>query len=197
MKVLNAMQLKGGAKSEYNRMGSITQPLQFLPRDEKDDEWTAWNIDWLEWNGLKQIRRNARRLMKNYKLAKGVIDRSDYVVEEDNEMRDLIETLTQEDTTALELKFYPIIPNVINVLTAEFAKRNTKTVFRGTDEYSYNEQLAAKQKQVEETLMSQAEQKLMQAMLDQGADPNDPKIQEQMQQQMAPENIKSLRKSVV
>lgn len=192
MKVLNAMQLKGGAKSEYNRMGSITQPLQFLPRDEKDDEWTAWNIDWLEWNGLKQIRRNARRLMKNYKLAKGVIDRSDYVVEEDNEMRDLIETLTQEDTTALELKFYPIIPNVINVLTAEFAKRNTKTVFRGVDEYSYNEQLAAKQKQVEETLMSQAEQKLMQAMLDQGADPNDPKIQEQMQQQMAPENIKSL-----
>jgi hypothetical protein len=192
MKVLNAMQLKAGAKSEYNRMGSITQPIQFLPRDEKDAEWTAWNMDWLEWNGLKQIRRNARRLMKNYKLAKGVIDKSDYIVEEDNEMRDLVETLTQEDITALELKFYPIIPNVVNVLTSEFAKRNTKTVFRGVDEFSYNEQMEAKRAQVEQVLLSQAERKLFNAMLEQGADMNDPQIQQQMQQQMAPDNLKSL-----
>lgn len=192
MKVLNAMQLKAGAKSDYNRMGSITQPLQFLPREEKDDEWKAWNLDWLEWNGLKMIRRNARRLMKNYKLAKGVIDKSDYIVEEDNEMRDLVETLTQEDISALELKFYPIIPNVINVLTAEFAKRNTKTIFRGVDEFSYNEQLEAKRSQIEQVLYNQAQQKLMQKMLDQGLDQNDPQVQQQMQQQMNPENLKTL-----
>lgn len=192
MRVLNAMQLKAGAKSEYNRMGSITQPIQFIPREEKDEEWTAWNLDWLEWNGLKQIRRNARRLMKNYKLAKGVIDKSDYIVEEDNEMRDLVESLVQEDVSALELKFYPIIPNVINVLTSEFAKRNTKTVFRGVDEFSYNEQMEAKRAQIENVLFSQAENKLMEAMLEQGADPNDPAIQKQMQQQMSPENMKTL-----
>jgi len=192
MKVLNAMQLKAGAKSEYNRMGSITQPIQFIPRKEKDDEWTAWNLDWLEWNGLKQIRRNARRLMKNYKLAKGVIDKSDYIVEPDNEMRDLVETLIQEDTTALELKFYPIIPNVINVLTSEFAKRNTKTTFRGVDEFSYNEQLEAKRQAVEKVLFQQAEQKLLTQMLEQGMDPQDPEVQQQMEQQMNPENLKTL-----
>lgn len=187
MKVLNAMQLKAGAKSSYNRMGSITQPIQFLPRDEKDDEWTAWNLDWLEWNGLKQIRRNAHRLMKNYKLAKGVIDKTDYLVE-DNEMRDLVETLTQEDTTALELKFYPIIPNVINVMVSEFAKRNTKAVFRGVDEFSYNEQMDMKRSQVENVLMQQAEQKLLTAMIAQGMDPES----EEAQQQLSPENLKSL-----
>lgn len=192
MRVLNAMQLKAGAKSEYNRMGSITQPIQFIPRKDKDEEWTAWNLDWLEWNGLKQIRRNARRLMKNYKLAKGVIDKSDYIVEEDNEMRDLVESLVQEDVSALELKFYPIIPNVINVLTSEFAKRNTKTVFRGVDEFSYNEQMEAKRSQIEQVLFSQAQTKLMEAMLEQGADPNDPEIQKQMEQQMSPENMKTL-----
>lgn len=192
MKVLNAMQLKAGAKSENNRMGSITQPIQFIPREEKDPEWCAWNLDWLEWNGLKQIRRNARRLMKNYKLAKGVIDKSDYIVEEDNEMRDLVESLVQEDVSALELKFYPIIPNVINVLTSEFAKRNTKTVFRGVDEFSYNEQMEAKRGQIEKVLFSQAQNKLMEAMLEQGADPEDPAIQKQMQEQMSPENMKTL-----
>lgn len=192
MEVLNALQLKGGKKAEYNRMGSITQPLQFLPRKEKDAEWRAWNIDWLEWNGLKQIRRNARRLAKNYKLAKGVIDKTDYIVEEDNEMRDLVETLMKEDVSALELKFYPIIPNVINVLVSEFAKRNSKITFQARDEYSYNELLEQKRAQVEQVLLAQAEQKLLTKMIEQGLDPNDPEIQEQMQEQMNPENLKTL-----
>ena len=192
MQVLNAMQMKSGKKAEYNRMGSITQPLQFLPKKEKDAEWTAWNLDWLEWNGLKQIRRNARRLMKNYKLAKGTIDKTDYVVEADNEMRDIVDTLGQEDITALELKFYPIIPNVVNVMVSEFAKRNTKITFRGVDEYSYNEQLEEKRNQVEQVLLQKAEQKMMAKLLEQGMDPEDPEVQQQMQEQMSPEKMKTL-----
>ena len=192
MQVLNALQMKSGKKAEYNRMGSITQPLQFLPKKEKDAEWTAWNLDWLEWNGLKQIRRNARRLMKNYKLAKGVIDKTDYIMEDDNEMRDLVDTLMKEDVSALELKFYPIIPNVVNVLTSEFAKRNTKITFQAKDEYSYNEMLEQKRAQVEQVLLQQAEQKLMAKMLEQGLDQNDPEVQQQMQQQLSPENLKTL-----
>jgi len=192
MQVLNALQMKSGKKAEYNRMGSITQPLQFLPRKEKDAEWSAWCMDWLEWNGLKQIRRNARRLMKNYKLAKGVIDKTDYIVEEDNEMRDLVDTLAKEDVSALELKFYPIIPNVINVLTAEFAKRNTRVTFQAKDEYSYNELLEEKRIQIEQVLLKNAEQKLMAKMIEQGLDQDDPEVQQQMQQQLSPENLKTL-----
>lgn len=188
MEVLNAMDLKSGKKSEYNRMGSITQPIQFIPRKDKTEDWTAWNMDWLEWNGLKQLRRNARRLMKNYKLAKGIIDKSDYIVEEDNEMSDLVETLAQEDASALELKFYPIIPNVINVLVAEFAKRNTKITFRGVDEYSYNEQLELKYNQVSQVLLQQAQQKLQAKLIEAGMDPEDP----QMQEQLSPDKLKTL-----
>ena len=188
MQVYNALQLKKGAKVEQNRIGSVTQPLQFLSRKKKDDEWAAWNLDWLEWNGLKQVQRNARRLSKNYKLAKGHIDRSDYIVEEDNETRTIIDLLTEEEGSALELKFYPIIPNVINVLTAEFAKRSTKLTYRAVDEFSYNEMLEQKRQMVEETLMAQAQTKILAAMLEQGLDPNS----EEAQQQMAPDNLKSL-----
>jgi hypothetical protein len=188
MQVFNAMQLKKGAKASHNRMGSITQPLQFVPKTEKDEEWAAWNLDWLEWNGLKQIRRNARRLMKNYKLAKGIIDKSDYIVEENNEMKDIVDVLTREDWSALELKFYPIIPNVINVLVAEFAKRTTKLSYRGIDEFSYNEMLEQKRKLVEDTLMDDAKMKIQAAMLEQGLDPES----EEAQQQLSPENLKSL-----
>jgi len=188
MQVLNAMQLKSGAKVKQNRMGSITQPLQFISKSEKDEEWAAWNLDWLEWNGLKQLRRNARRLMKNYKLAKGIIDRTDYIVEEDNDYVDIVESLTKDDATALELKFYPIIPNVVNVLVAEFAKRSTKLTYRAIDEFSYNEMLEQKRVAVEEVLMADAQMKIVAALMEQGLDPQS----EEAQQQLNPENLKSL-----
>ena len=188
MQIINALQAKKGAKTEQNRMGSITQPLQFIPKKDKTEEWAAWNLDWLEWQGLKQIRRNARRLMKNYKLAKGVIDRTDYIIEENNEYRDIVETLVQDDYSALELKFYPIIPNVINVLVAEFAKRSTKLTYRAIDDFSYNEMLEQKRAQVEETLMTDAQTKIVAAMLEQGLDPES----EEAKQQLAPDVIKQL-----
>jgi hypothetical protein len=188
MQIINAIQAKKGAKTDHNRLGSITQPLQFIPKKEKDEQWAAWNLDWVEWQGLKQIRRNARRLMKNYKLAKGIIDKSDYIVEDNNEYRDIVEILTKEDQSALELKFYPIIPNVINVLVAEFAKRSTKLTYRAVDEFSYNEMIEQKRKMVEETLLADAQIKLTAALMEQGLDPES----EEAQQQLTPDNLKTL-----
>lgn len=192
MEILSAMDLKKGKKAEYNRMGSITQPIQFLPRYMKDEEWCAWNMDWLEWQGMKQIRVHARRLMKNYKLAKGIIDKSDYIVSEENEMSDVLDFLTQEDQSALELKFYPLIPNAIDVLVTEFAKRNTKITFRSVDEFSYNELLEQKREMVEVTLLRDAEQKMLTKLIEAGLDQNDPEVQAKMQEQLSPENLKTL-----
>jgi hypothetical protein len=75
--VIIAMQAKSGVKTDHTRMGTLTQPLQFLAKSQKDGEWGAWNMDWFEMEGLRQIRRNAGRFLKNYKLAKGIIDRTD------------------------------------------------------------------------------------------------------------------------
>ena len=188
MEILNAMDLKKGKKAEQNRMGTINQPIQFIPKKEKDEDWSSWNLDWLEWEGLKQIRRNARRLLKNYKLAKGIIDKRDYIVEEDVEYKDLIDVLTKEDESALELKFYPIIPNVINTLVSEFAKRNTDVTFRATDDTSYNEMLEAKRAQLEEVLIGDAQQKLIIKLIEAGMDPES----EEFQQEVSPDKVKTL-----
>ena len=186
--VINAMQAKAGVKADHTRMGTLTQPIQFLPYTQKDGEWGAWNMDWFEMEGLRQIRRNARKLLKNYKLANGIIDRTDYIVEEDNEYGDLIETLTREDASALELKFYPIIPNVVNVMLGEFAKRSDKVQYVSTDQASFNEMLEEKRAMIEDTLVKQAEMQLAMSMINQGADPES----DEFKQAMSPENIKSL-----
>jgi hypothetical protein len=169
-------------------MGTLVQPFQFVPEKEKDDQWRAWNLDWLEFQGMRQLRRNAKRLMKNYKLAKGIIDRTDYIVEEDNEMADLIDVLTKEDSSAFELKFYPLIPNVVNVLTNEFSKRSSKIVFRAVDDTSYNEMLEEKRQMLETALLKDAEKKMVLKLVQQGLDVQS----EEVQQAMSPENLKTL-----
>jgi hypothetical protein len=189
MRVLNAMQLKNGAKAKDGpTYSSLTQPVQFLPYSEKTDDWAAWNLDWLETQGVEFLRSNARRLLKNYKLAKGVIDKSDYIVEEDNDYKDLMDVLTKENDSALELKFYPIIPNVINVLSGEFTKRYNKIQFRAVDDKSYNEMLEQKSTQIEESLLADAERSMIEKMIEAGMDP----ASEEAQQQLSPDNLKTL-----
>ena len=169
MRVLNAMQLKNGAKAEEGpTFSNLTQPVQFLPYSKKTDDWAAWNLDWLELQGIEFLRVNARRLLKNYKLAKGIIDKSDYIVEPDNDYKEMMDVLTTENDSALELKFYPIVPNVINVLTGEFAKRYSKVQFRAVDDASYNEMLEQKKLQVEESLLADAERKMLRKMMELG-----------------------------
>ena len=184
----NAMQLKNGAKVETNRMGNLTQPIQFLSRVEKDTQWCSDTMDWLERQGLVQIKRNARNLLKNYKLANGIIDKSDYIAEENNEEGELIDFLKHDDDTAFELKFFPIIPNVISILTGEFSKRTDKVSYRAVDEDSYNEMTEAKRGMIEQVLLQEAEQKMQMIMQGQQIDPKS----DQGQQMMSPENMKKL-----
>jgi hypothetical protein len=186
--VLNAMDLKKGKKADYNKMGTLTQPIQFILEKDKDEDWAAWNMDWFEWQGLKQLRRNSRRLLKNYKLANGIIDKTDYVAEENPEYKEVLETLMEEDVSALELKFYPIIPNVVNTLCNEFAKRNTKLTYRSVDELSYNEMLEKKRQMIEEALVSEAQQKIVTRLMEAGVELSD----EEAQKQLSLENIKTL-----
>jgi hypothetical protein len=190
MKVFNAMQLKNGAKADsgYPSTSSLTQPIQFLPSKKKNEDWAAWNLDWLELQGMQFLKQNARKLLKNYKLAKGIIDKTDYIVEEDNDYKDLVDVLTKEDESALELKFYPIIPNVVNVLSGEFSKRYSKVQFRAVDDLSYNEMLEQKRALIEENLLADAQEKLLFRMIEMGANPEDPEFQ----QKLSPENLKTL-----
>ena len=189
MKIFNAIDLKNGATVDRrSHNGILTQPVQFLPDREKTESWSAECIDWFELQGAKQIRRNAKRLLKNYKLAKGIIDKSDYIIEEDNENAALIDILTKEDESALELKFYPIIPNVINVLCSEFSKRTSKIMFRAVDDISYNEMLEEKKAMIEEVLMYKAQQKQQIKLMNMGLSMES----EEAQQMMAPETLRSL-----
>lgn len=146
------------------------------------------NVDWWELQGIRQIKENGRRLMKNIRLAKGIIDKSDYIASDTNEQSDMIAFLEEKESSLTELKFFPIIPIVINILKAEFAKRNSKLMFTGNDSTTYNELLEAKRAEIEKSLLSEASSKMQQMLIEKGMDPQSPEFQ----QQMDPEKIKTL-----
>lgn len=194
MEILNALDLQSGKKSQRTSLYGYSQPLQFIPKKKKNKEWAAWNMDYLELQGVKQIKQNARRFLKNYKLAEGIIDKSDYIPENDNDMESLVSLLSHDNDKleVEELKFYPIIPNVVNTLIGEFSARDKKVSFQAIDEYTYNEKLELKRQEIETVLTQNAQMKMIQNLIDQGMDPNDPDIQEQLQQQISPENLRTL-----
>jgi hypothetical protein len=180
--VLTARQLLQGYTTDVDRRFLWnTMPYQMLTMEEKDEDWRKWNMDWLEYIGLRQILNENRRLVKNYHLANGVIDRSDYFVNENDkkDTDDLVNIITNETGSPFSLKFYPIIPNVINVLTGEFSKRDIRIIVKAVDEFSQNEAMQAKLDQVTQILIQNAQQQIAQQNLAGGQGPTDPNQQQQ------------------
>lgn len=161
-------------------------PLQMVLNKEKDEEWKKWNLDWLERAGLRQLSKDSRRISKNYFLANGILDRSDYCIGPENDMSDMISVIVNENENSLPIRFYPIIPNVVNVLVGEFSKRDNRVIVKAVDDLSLSEAYEAKMEMVKEIVMQDAMQKLQQQMMQMGLDPNseDPQMQQQVQDQV-------------
>jgi hypothetical protein len=195
MQIISSYQLHKGVKVDptntlMSTIPSLIQPLQMLSYEHKDDSWRAWCMDWYEWQGIKQIRYKIEKLAKNYRLANGKIDKSDYIIAEEDENKDLIDALSRDNeiNAVTELKFFPIIPNVVDLLVGEFSKRNNKVFAYAIDDYSKSEKLDKKKELIDQTLISQAQFELSQNLLQMGADPES----EEFQQQVSQESIMSL-----
>jgi hypothetical protein len=196
VQIISSYQLQKGTTAErYSGFNSslptIAQPLQMLPYDKKDDNWRAWCMDWYEWQGIRQIQQKIRKKAKNYRLANGVIDKNDYIATpEDDENKQLLDILTREDdiTNISELNFYPIIPNVVDLLVGEFSKRNNRVFPFAVDEQSQNEKLDKKKELLDNVLISQAQKEISERLIQMGVDPES----EEFLQQASPEAINSL-----
>lgn len=190
--VLSSSDIRKGKRGK-NRVTAFTQPLQFLSLEDKDDEWKFQNMDWGEYQGMRQIWHKAPHFSKNFNLANGIIDRSDYVGGTTPNNEELLANLmSSEEETHLDLRFYPFIPSFVNTLCTEYSKRNTKYIFGASDEYSYNEMLQMKEQMLGDVLLKEAEQKMLQKLMAGGMDVSSPENQEQIQQQISPENLKTL-----
>lgn len=187
--ILSGYQLSQGKKFK-NTQGSylnMMMPLQMIPYDQKDDDWVAQTMNFIEWQGIKQLSRNLNWMVKNFNLDNEIIDRSDYIREE-SEYKDIIDRTTAGEIDAMSLKFYSFAPIVLNTLCNEFAVRPSKITFSLNDEISSNEMLEDKKGDVEQVLLQQLALKQQIKMQQLGIAPDS----DEAKQMMDPQAIKSL-----
>lgn len=181
---------KGKTLKQNNYSTGWFQPLQFLPMEEKGDLWVSQMISYVDWQSMTQLKANANWMMKNYKLAIGEIEKSDYI-RQDNEFADMVDALEQHSGKVLEsmeFKDFPFASTVVNILCDEFAKRVSHMSFDDKSDLGVNEMLDQKKEDIAQYLELQAAIKQQDAMLKMGISPDS----EQGQQMMDPQAIKNL-----
>lgn len=180
-KVLTSWDLYKGKTGEWNKNGFLTQPQQILPRTDKTDDWKQENMDWWEHIGVLQLKEKYKKLYKNYNLAEGIIDKSDYIPDVNNEYGEMIDILTKENESPYEIRFYPLVPNIINVLTGEFSKRNSKVNIKAVDEYAINEMLDKKKEMITAYVTQRAQQAVIAKLAEQGIDADSDQGKQELQ----------------
>jgi hypothetical protein len=146
--VITARQILNGTVAPNDRKYLWnTAPLQMICKDEKDEEWKKWNMDWFEHIGIQQLNRETKQIQKYYDLANGVLNVHDYM-DVTNDSNPHLSLLMEEQKGPFSLKFFPIIPNIINTFVGEFAKRENKILVKAVDEFSKKEALVYKQQMV-------------------------------------------------
>lgn len=170
MEILSSFDLLKGKTTENKYFVGLVQPIQMLKKEQKDEAWGMRCMDWYEDLGLKQLKLKYDRIVKNYKLARGIIDRVDYVKDSENEFNNVLSPLIDsgDASDAMSLDNFPIITNVVNTLQGEFTKRTNKLTVEAVDAFTKNEKLEAKYKQVEEYAQQKAKQKLYESLMQSG-----------------------------
>ena len=85
--LLSSIDIMKGFTSYKSNMDIWTlAPIQTVPLEDKDEDWVKWNADWFENIALRELPKKASRLQKLYNLGAGVINKSDYIINPNNDM---------------------------------------------------------------------------------------------------------------
>ena len=193
MKILSALDLVNGEKAKVNRMGSLLQPIAMISEKEKDEAYFGWCLDFYEFYGQRQIMRRSPKLLKYYKIARGIIDKEDYGLGENAGQagimdQQFVDNLRTGSKDMLELKNFPWVKTIIDSFRTEFSKRQTKIMFQAVDPISISEMEQDKTDKIEQLLLAQASFNIQQKLQEQGVDLKS----KDAQQQLDPQALKQL-----
>ena len=159
-------------------------PWQMVELKEKTQDWKEWNADYFEWIGLTQVRKNSKKIIKNRRLASGILDLEDYMISETGSFAQLQNwTLPEETETSLN-KFHPLIPPFLKVLDGEFLKRNLRVYVSCTDRNTEDEKLEYKKQLIDTSLVKLISSQKDEALRKLGIIPDDPNTQQQYTSEM-------------
>jgi hypothetical protein len=136
-----------GLKFDTSSIFNLNDVLPFQPLEEEDKtpEWLHAVADHYEAVGWRNVERKAGRIQRNYWLRHGKLNPNDYVINPTyNEYYEAMGWLMPGNESPLE-QFYPLIPNIVDVLRGEFIKRNDSFTVTQIDNDAVVESLQMKE----------------------------------------------------
>jgi hypothetical protein len=152
--------------NEFEQIYNI-YPDQFVSQVEKEsDKWVKSSMDYFYTVAMSQYNRNNHAFSKNYKLLKGIIDRTDFY--DAPEVQSFVETLTKDVELPSDIKHYTILNPPLNTLIGEITKRPDNSKVKAMDDDSKNEELQFRTDLLHQFILSKARQKLYTKLAEQG-----------------------------
>ena len=145
--ILWGADLYKGAKFDTSNVFNLNDvlPFQMLTQDEKTPEWIHAVADHYESVGWRNVELKAGRIQRNYWLRHGKLNPNDYIINPTyNEYYEAIGIMLPNKESPLE-QFYPIIPNIVDVLRGEKLKRADTFSVVQVDEDAVSQALDSKQ----------------------------------------------------
>lgn len=184
--ILTSRDIIKGATTKFNNVNHLlnVSPWQMVSLEEKTKDWFQWNMDWFEAIGWAQANKEHKKIIKNRKMAAGILDPEDYT--QTSSFNELVDIVSEGKHDPLQM-FFPLAPPVINVLKGEFLKRDHKVQILCVDKQSVNDKLEYKEGLIEEIIMKKAIELKQQALEKLGIVESNPETKDQYQQELETE----------
>jgi len=142
-------------------------PDQFVPESEKQtDNWIKPTLDYFANVAYAQYNKNVKTFTKNYKLVKGILDRSDFY--EEPEVQSFTDTLTRDLDLPARVQHYSILNSPLNTVVGELSKRPDNTFVRAFDADSQSQELQAKTDLLLQYIIQIGREQVLQKLASQG-----------------------------
>lgn len=153
--ILWGSDLYKGAKFDSSNIFNLNDvlPFQMLTQDEKTPDWIHAVADHYESVGWRNVERKAGRVQRAYDLRNGRLNTSDYIINPTVNQQAESYGITLIDSSSPIEQFYPIIPNIIDVLKGEKLKRNDSFSILQIDEGAVEEALTKKEEGFHDALL--------------------------------------------
>jgi hypothetical protein len=134
-------------------------------------------VYYYEWIARQQINKQRDVITKKFNLAAGIIDSSDYIPDESEYEVEL--SMLGGEKLDYELKFYPIIPNIVNTLVGERSKQYIKFSALAVNREAINQIIEEKNNTIREMLLQPIRLQYEQSLSQQGITPEQPDVYQQ------------------
>ena len=155
-----------GTKLKSDNNFDYAKVLNEKEKQFNDYEYVKKLVYHYEWISRQQINSNRDNIRKLFNLSYGVIDTEDYIKDESEYKAEL--DILKGESVDYDLKFFPIIPVIVNAITSELSKKYINYSAIAVNREAQNQIIEQKNQELRNLIVEPLERMFIQRVQEQG-----------------------------